>query len=132
VLDLPEVRAEQGCYLLCFADTPVAHARHYLGYADDIARRVEEHRNGTANVKLTDALHRAGGRFEVVRVWPGATPQDEARMKGRNYRAASPAMRNKGPRKRGGAVAHYCPNCQTAQRDAQKAQKAAHEAGRLF
>lgn len=105
-----EPPAAQGCYLLCFAHNPVAHAKHYLGYADDMAARIELHRKGKADARLTDALHRRGGTFVVARIWEGATEADEARLKCRSARKASPAMR-KAEHKRGRSTGHYCPIC---------------------
>ncbi len=107
------VRPVSGCYLLCFAHNPVAHARHYMGYADDIGRRVQEHRDGSAGAVLTSALKRQGGTFRVVRVWIGDTEEDEARRKQRKQRPKSPAMRNQHKHGRGGAVAGFCPECRS-------------------
>jgi hypothetical protein len=64
-----------GCYLI-HLDQPYRSGRHpgagpYVGYADDIARRLEVHRRGHGSPLLAAALA-AGIDFRVVRVWPGA------------------------------------------------------------
>lgn len=63
----------QGCYLTCL-DQPYFHARHYVGYSDDIARRLVTHRKGQGTPLLAAALA-AGIDFRVVRTWPGADRQ---------------------------------------------------------
>ena len=70
-----------GCYLLHF-DTPYQHAKHYLGYADDIDRRVGEHRIGHG-ARLTQVIRDAGISFTVARTWPGATRTVERKLKNR-------------------------------------------------
>lgn len=102
----------KGVYLLCFADNPVAHAKHYLGYADDVSRRVAEHRNGTGS-KLTRALIDAGGDFIVSWVWEDADRDFEAKLKHRTRRwdAANGCFRSRGTN-----VGRYCPTCATRTR----------------
>jgi predicted GIY-YIG superfamily endonuclease len=70
-------------YLLHF-DRPYHHARHYLGYAENVERRVAEHRKGHAS-KLTAAVVAAGIGFRVVRTWPG-NRAEERRLKGKRSR----------------------------------------------
>ncbi len=105
-----------GCYLLCFADNPVAHAlaKHYLGYAINIAARVEKHRSGTA-ARLTSVLVERGGKFVVSRVWEGYTEAEEAKLKGRRMRKPSPAMKSN--HKRGSGVAKHCPICKQRKKE---------------
>lgn len=68
-------------YLLHF-DHPFGHAKHYLGYAEDdrIDARIEHHRNGTGGNLCAHAV-KAGCKLLLVRVWPGATRDDERRLK---------------------------------------------------
>ncbi|MBX7254043.1 MAG: hypothetical protein K1X50_18845 [Candidatus Promineofilum sp.] len=56
-------------YLLHFEQpiNPTRPARHYLGYADDLGRRIQQHERGI--------------RFKVVRVWRGDR-ELERRLKG--------------------------------------------------
>lgn len=73
-------------YLIHFA-RPLHHARHYLGYATDVAAlpaRVERHAAGRGS-KLMAAVAAAGIPFEVVRTWPDGTRDDERRLKNQNH-----------------------------------------------
>ncbi|SRR5579884_1467213 len=54
-------------YVLHFA-SPYKQARHYLGYAKCVERRVQAHRQGSS-VPLMRAVHDAGISFTVARVW---------------------------------------------------------------
>lgn len=77
---IEEARGKSGLYLL-HLDPPLAHAAHYLGYADDIGRRVEQHQVGKSGAKLIGAAVAAGSKLHLVRYWPGATREDERKMK---------------------------------------------------
>jgi predicted GIY-YIG superfamily endonuclease len=69
-----------GCvYLIHFAE-PLRHARHYLGYADNLEARLHHHKSGSG-ANLMRVVTRAGIEWEVVRTWEGATRGDERRMK---------------------------------------------------
>ncbi len=73
----------QGCYLI-HLDQPYRSGRHpgaghHVGYADDIARRVQTHRGGQGSPLLAAALA-AGIHFRVVRVWPGADRHFEGKL----------------------------------------------------
>src|SRR5215813_3042056 len=57
-------------YLIHF-DQPLKHARHYLGYADDLAARLERHRSGDG-ARLLAVLKSAGITWRCVRTWPGS------------------------------------------------------------
>lgn len=46
------------------------HARHYLGYAQDVAARVEQHQRG-AGARLTQVAVENDIALELVRVWKG-------------------------------------------------------------
>ncbi len=56
-------------YLLHF-DEPYKHARHYLGYAEDLAARLTQHRAGSG-ARLTQVIKEAGITFTLVRTWEG-------------------------------------------------------------
>ena len=56
-------------YLLHF-DKPLKHARHYLGYADDIEARLERHRAGNGS-RLMAVVTKAGITWQLVRTWSG-------------------------------------------------------------
>jgi predicted GIY-YIG superfamily endonuclease len=56
-------------YLLHF-ERPYKHARHYLGFAEDLERRLELHRAGRG-ARLMEVVVAAGIGFELVRTWEG-------------------------------------------------------------
>ena len=68
----------QGCYLICL-DQPYFHARHYVGFANDIQRRIQTHRKGQGSPLLA-----AGIDFRLVRVWPGADRHFERKLHNRH------------------------------------------------
>lgn len=46
--------------------------RHYIGYTDDLGRRIAEHRaGGPAAARLLQVAHERGIGFTVARVWRG-------------------------------------------------------------
>lgn len=49
---------------------PRGQARHYIGYAADVERRLAEHRAGTG-AAIMAAVTEAGIAWECVRVWEG-------------------------------------------------------------
>jgi predicted GIY-YIG superfamily endonuclease len=71
-----------GIYLLHF-DPPLHHARHYLGWASDIDKRLARHMSGKG-ARLVKAVIEAGCRVELVAVWEGASRDEERRMKNSN------------------------------------------------
>jgi hypothetical protein len=58
-------------YLLHFS-RPLAHARHYTGFASEgrLEARLAEHRNGTG-ARLMEVVTAAGIDFVVARTWEG-------------------------------------------------------------
>ena len=65
-------------YLLHF-DRPYHHARHYIGFTHNLARRTAMHRAGTGS-PLVEAASRAGIEFTVARVWQNVTRRFERRL----------------------------------------------------
>jgi len=82
-------------YLLHFS-RPLGHARHYLGWASNLKRRLwVQRRGGPHAAKILQATHAAGIRLTLVATWTG-TRDDERRMKRNNDRArACPKCRNR-------------------------------------
>lgn len=81
-------------YLLHF-DRPLKHARHYLGWSasmQSLHRRMDHHENGTSGARLMEEVKKAGIRFELARVWPEGTRQDERRMKQRGHKPDVPDL----------------------------------------
>lgn len=85
-------------YLLHF-DRPYAHARHYLGYADDakLHERIDAHYNATPgdthHHRLMQVIRAAGISFTLARVWPGADRTKERQMKTRGHTRRCPICR---------------------------------------
>lgn len=74
----------QGLYLLHFAPG-YRHARHYLGYSDDVARRFREHvTSSPKSSPLVRAALGAGSVVVLARVWPGGDRKLERRLKKHN------------------------------------------------
>jgi predicted GIY-YIG superfamily endonuclease len=65
-------------YLLHF-DRPLNGRQHYLGWSENVPRRLEEHRKGQGG-KTTAAYKRAGIGFTLAATWPG-TKDDETEFK---------------------------------------------------
>lgn len=84
----------QGVYLIHF-DEPLAHAQHYIGYAEDINERLNAHRVGRG-ARLLAACNAVGISYRIVRIWngPGADRNFERRLKRRkNARRLCPTCR---------------------------------------
>jgi predicted GIY-YIG superfamily endonuclease len=56
-------------YLLHFA-TPFKHAKHYMGFTEDLDARLERHRAGDG-ARLLRVIKDAGIAFDVARTWQG-------------------------------------------------------------
>jgi predicted GIY-YIG superfamily endonuclease len=97
---------KSGVYLLHF-DTPLCHARHYIGYAGDIENRLALHRAG-GGARILAVCKERGITWRLVRTWPG-TRQTERALKRQKH----------GPR--------LCPVCNPAveQNHKRRARKAA-------
>ena len=55
-------------------DTPLAHARHYVGFSTNkrtLRERLIHHAKGTANCRFTQVLHDLGITFTLARVFRG-------------------------------------------------------------
>lgn len=66
-------------------------AQHYMGSTDDLARRIEQHRNGrTSAARFTQAAKREGILFRVVRVLRGGTAVEYALKRRKNSKALCP------------------------------------------
>jgi len=65
----PRPPASGVVYLLHF-DRPYKHAKHYMGYANNLERRIERHVRGDGS-KLVKAVVEAGIGFKVAKVWEG-------------------------------------------------------------
>lgn len=64
--------SQQTVYLLHFSDriNPGHPTQHYLGYAEDLERRIKEHRVGRGS-RLCEVAKERGISFVVSRTWSG-------------------------------------------------------------
>lgn len=73
-------------YLLHFKQ-PIAPGRHttqhYIGFTDDLARRIAEHRAGTG-ARLCEVAKERGVSFVVVQIWEGDR-KEERRLKNQKH-----------------------------------------------
>lgn len=56
-------------YLIHF-ETPLKHARHYVGWTTDLDARLADHRNGSGSA-LMAAVMEAGIDWRLAKVWEG-------------------------------------------------------------
>ncbi len=63
-------------YLLHFS-TPYEHAKHYLGWAEDVQERLREHQAGRG-ARLTQVVVDAGISLILARVWKGGRTLERA------------------------------------------------------
>ena len=68
-----------GVYLIHF-DPPYKHARHYVGFAEDIDARLRAHRDGHG-ARLTQVAVAHGCELILARVWPGGDRTLERHLK---------------------------------------------------
>ncbi len=61
-------------YLLHFS-RPLAHAKHYLGSAQNLDERLAEHQRGQG-ARLTQVVLELGISFECVRTWKGGRKEE--------------------------------------------------------
>lgn len=71
-----------GVYLYHFSQ-PYHHAKHYCGYANNIAHRLEEHEAGHG-ARLTQVVLQAGISLFLARTWFGKDRAFERRLKNHN------------------------------------------------
>lgn len=71
-------------YLLHF-DHPYGHARHYLGWTQDLQARLHEHRSGRG-ARLLEVVTQAGIGFQLARTWQGTRALERSK-KGQGGRA---------------------------------------------
>ena len=69
-------------YLIHF-ETNYHHARHYLGWTNNVERRVTEHKNNMG-ARLLEVINEAGIAWEVVRIWHDGDRTLERRLKDRH------------------------------------------------
>jgi predicted GIY-YIG superfamily endonuclease len=85
------VTAVAGTVYLLHFDRPYRHARHYVGWAQNVKRRLAEHEAGRG-ARLLAVVKAAGIGWQLARMWPGS------RVRERQI-------------KRQGGHARHCPLC---------------------
>lgn len=81
-----------GCVYLLHFDKPYKHAMHYIGWAENLDKRIAHHRNGTG-ARLMQVLKAAGIGFSIAHVWPDQDKTFERKLKNR------------------GSAKRFCPCC---------------------
>jgi predicted GIY-YIG superfamily endonuclease len=71
-------------YLLHFSK-PYKHAQHYIGYTDNLDKRLERHRKGNG-ARLIEVISKVGIEFCVARTWEG---DRKLERKLKNYKKSS-------------------------------------------
>lgn len=77
-------------------ETPLCHARHYVGFSRDgrtLKERIAHHRDGTARCRFTEVLHERGIGFVLACVFKQGDRTFERKLKNTNH------------------TARYCPIC---------------------
>ncbi len=82
---------KQGTVYIIHFEQPLHHACHYIGWTNNLSKRLAEHRSGTG-ARLLAAVNAAGIGWQVVKTIPGGRDL-EAKIKRQKH----------GPR--------YCPLC---------------------
>lgn len=83
-------------YLICL-DRPLGHARHYVGWANNLEARLAYH-GGPGGARILAVAKSRGITWTLVRKMPGSK-QDERRVK------------------RAGGQVRYCPRCSPRPRE---------------
>jgi predicted GIY-YIG superfamily endonuclease len=73
-------RQHSGVVYLLHFDEPYKHARHYLGWTQDLEHRLARHRAGTG-ARLMTVLFTEGIGFQLARVWSPAYRHRERQIK---------------------------------------------------
>ncbi len=89
-------------YLLHFSK-PYKHAKHYLGFTNNLSQRIKDHKDGNG-ARLLQVIKEANIDFILVRTWDGSRTLERRLKKGKN----SP---------------YLCPICRTAIKTCSSSQK---------
>jgi hypothetical protein len=63
------MKKRQTVYLIHF-NKPYRHARHYLGFTENLDRRITDHLCGMG-ARLMEVVTAAGIEWKLARTWPG-------------------------------------------------------------
>lgn len=82
-------------YLLHFDEpignpnNPRAQAQHYIGWADRLDRRIQQHQTGKG-ARITAALAERGIGFQIAQTWPGSRSFERQLKNKKNARRLCP------------------------------------------
>lgn len=77
-------------------------AQHYIGYTDNVSRRLWQHCNGVGKGRLVHVARERGAIISLARVWPAGGRDLEKRLKRRHeHKALCPICSGMAARKRG-------------------------------
>ena len=68
-------------YLIHF-DTAYKHARHYIGFTDNLNKRLCAHSNGRG-ARLLQVIEEAGITYQIARIWEDGDRNLERKLKNR-------------------------------------------------
>lgn len=71
------LRANEGTIYLLHFDAPFGHARHYVGWARNLERRLAHHERGTG-ANLLRHVRAAGIGWVLARTWTGDRNRERA------------------------------------------------------
>jgi predicted GIY-YIG superfamily endonuclease len=81
-------------YLLHFS-RPHHHARHYMGWTENLPARLKRHRAGNG-ARLIEVIIQNGNSFDLARIWTNADRAQERRLKnGHNSPLLCPICKTK-------------------------------------
>ena len=78
-------------YLLHF-DGPYHHARHYMGYSEDVESRIKAHSVGQG-ARLLEVVRQAGIGWVLARTWPGGRDLERRLKRWKNSPELCPICR---------------------------------------
>ena len=86
------MKKNTGTVYLVHFDSPYYHARHYMGFTDDLSKRMDRHRSGDGS-RLLRALKEANIGYTVVRTWKGDRSLERRLKKRKNSPSFCPVCR---------------------------------------
>lgn len=73
-------------YLLHF-ERKISHSQHYIGFAEDVEKRIAKHR-ADSDARIVQVFTERGIGFTVARVWENKTREFERYLKDKYKRAS--------------------------------------------
>jgi predicted GIY-YIG superfamily endonuclease len=89
------IMADNGTVYLIHFDTPLHHARHYLGWTTNLKARLEAHRRGNG-ARLMEVITEAGITWRLARTWEGGRELERHLKRQKNSPRFCPICQEKG------------------------------------